>query len=276
MASPQSNTRPRSDQAYPEKEFERPVPFSDLVVEIPPSEIETGSLASGLAAAFTTSIDNPVFKLPTRQDERNGALPAAFAMYAPYYLGTGMTPEQIANDVAAQAATYLKRLDAEHGYDGYVGRMLSVLRNGRIAHNGLQAVEDLNILFDVHDFMASITRRLHHIAPSIVVAGKPCSVAEAYRAGTHEKVDPYVNSVVFEATPNGFKERFELPQFIRSDPSQLVALGWDYFHSKALRRGAEFAALAAEKVGEPLVRSALSEHYMPPDVRRREYLLASH
>ena len=62
---------------------------------------------------------------------------------------------------------------------------------------------------------------------------------------------------------------------VPADPSQLVALGWDYFDTKALRRGAEFAALAAEKIGEPLVRGSLSEHYIPSYDRKREYLLAA-
>src|SRR4051794_32469998 len=183
-------------EQYPSREFEIVVPFSDFVSRVPPSNIGTDYLTSDLAADFTTQIDNPVFKLPTKQDERNGAVPAAFAMYAPYYVGTGFTPEQIAKDVATQAAMYLERLDAEHQHDGYVARVLSVLRRGRIAHRGLQAIEDRNILFDVHDFMAIITNRLHHIAPLTLVGGKLYSPAEAYRAGTHEKVDPYVNTVV--------------------------------------------------------------------------------
>jgi hypothetical protein len=263
-------------ERYPEKEFELMVPFSDFVSRVPPSNIGPDYLTSDLAASLTTNIDNPVFKLPNRQDERNGALPAAFAMYAPYYVGTGLTPEQIANAVAMQAALYLKRLDAEHGYDGYAGRALSVLRRGRIAHRGLQAIEDRNVLFDVHDFMAVITNRLHHIAPLIMVGGKPYSAAEAYRADTHDKVDPYVKTVVYQVAPRGYYKRFELPEFIRSNPAQLVALGWDFFDTRTLRRGAEFAALAAEKVGEPLVRGSLSENYIPSHIRSRQYMLAAH
>jgi hypothetical protein len=265
----------RETELYPGREFERAVPFSDFVIWVPPSNIDPDYLTSDLAAAFTTNIDNPVFKLPTRQDERNGALPAAFAMYAPYYVGTGLTPEQIAKDVAMQAALYLKRLDAEHGYDGYVGRVLSVLRRGHVAHRGLQAIEDRNILLDVHDFMAIITNRLHHIAPLSLVAGKPYSAAEEYRAGTHDKVDPYVKTVVYQAAPGVYNKRFDLPEFIRSDPAQLVALGWDFFDTRTLRRAAEFAALAAEKVGEPLVRGSLSDHYIPAHMRRRQYMLAA-
>src|SRR6476620_2228376 len=97
----------RETELYPGREFERAVPFSDFVIWVPPSNIDPDYLTSDLAAAFTTNIDNPVFKLPTRQDERNGALPSAFAMYAPYYVGTGLTPEQIAKDVATRAALYL-------------------------------------------------------------------------------------------------------------------------------------------------------------------------
>jgi len=263
------------NEQYSHKEFERVVPFSDVVGQPPPPAIGQDYLTSDLAAAFTTNIDNPVFKLPTRQDERDGAISAAFAMYAPYYIGTGLTPEQIANDVAGQAALYLKRLDAEHGYDGYASRVLSVLRRGRIAHRGLQGIEDLNILFDVHDFMAIITNRLHHVSPLVWVGGKPYSAAQVYRADTHNKVDPFLRTVVYQIGPGGYNKRFELPEFIRSDPSQLVELGWDFFDTKTLRRGAEFAALAAEKVGEPLVRGVLSEHYMPAHARRRQYTLAA-
>jgi hypothetical protein len=259
------------DNQYPGKEVEKPIPFSDFVVEAPPSVIRVDHLTAGLAASFTTNIDNPVFKLPTKQDERSGALPAGFAMYAPYYLGTNMTPEEIATDIAKQAAAYLKYLDARHGYDGYVGRMMSVLRRGRIAHGGLQGIEDENILFDVHDWMSIITNRLRHIAPVMVVGNKPTSEAEEYREDTHEKVDPYVNTVVYEPARDGFSERFVLPEFIRSDPNEVVALGWDFFKSWELKRGAEFAALAAEKVGDPLVRASLIEHYRPEYIRRRDY-----
>lgn len=269
--SPQQN----SDQ-FSCKEFERVIPFSDFVSQFAPTEIRPDYLTAGLAAAFTTSIDNPSFKLPTGQDERDGALPAAFAMYAPYYVGTGFTPEQIANDVAGQAASYLKSLDAQHGYDGYIARMLAVLRSGRVAHRGLQAIEDRNILFDVHDFLAMITNRLHHVAPVVVVGGRVYSAAEAYREGTHEKVDPYTKTVIYSATPGGYNERFALPEFIRSDPAQLAALGWDLFDTKTLRRGAEFAALAAGKLGNPIVRSALSENYIPGHVRSRDYLIAAY
>jgi hypothetical protein len=267
--------QPRQEIAtYPERAFERPVAFSDVVAEMPPSEIEPDVLTSGLAATFSARIDNPFFRLPARQDERTGAIPAAFAVYAPYYIGTGYTPEQIAKDIAQQGALFLKRLDAEHGYDGYVGRLMAVLRGGHISHRGLQALEDRNIMFDVHDFMALITMRLHHLAPVVVVGGRLYSPAEAYRTDTHETVDPYAQTIAYEAAPGGLNQRFELPEYIRSDPSKLVALGWDFFDSIALRRGAEFAALAAEKVGDPLVRSALSEHYVPPDVRRRMYMAA--
>ena len=278
-ANPQEQgSAQEGSEQFPEKEFERAVPFTDFVSEqrYATSEIEVEYLTAGLAATFTTTIDNPVFKLPTAADERAGALPAAFAMYAPYYIGTGMTPDQIAIDVATQAAAYLSRLEADHGYDGYVARMLSVLRRGRIAQHGLQHIEDRNILYDVHDFMATISNRLHHIAPVTIVGGKLYSSAEAYRADTHDKVDPYVDSVIYVPTSAGLEERFELPEFIRSDPSQLVALGWDFFDTWALRRGAEFAALAAEKVGDPLVRSSLTEHYVPYHIRRRAYMLAAH
>src|SRR5689334_251163 len=92
------------------RQFERIMPFSDFVKSRQPEEIDPDYATAGLAAAFTTNIDNPSFKLPTEEDERSGALPAAFAMYAPYYVGTGLTPEQIANDIAMQAAVYLKQL----------------------------------------------------------------------------------------------------------------------------------------------------------------------
>lgn len=276
VVAEESEPRQHGSEQYAHREFQRAIPFGDFIRRYPPSEIESGYVTSGLAAALTTNIDNPVFKLPTTQDERNGAIPAAFAMYAPYYIGTGLTPEQIANDVAVQAAAYLKALDAEHGYDGYVGRMLSVLRRGRIAHGGLQRIEDRNCLFDVHDFMATITNRLHHIAPLVIVRGRPYSAAEQYREDTHEKVDPYSSTVVYEVTPGGYNERFELPEFVRSDPSELIALGWDFFDSRALRRGAEFAALAAEKIGNPLVRGSLTAHYIPAYTRRGEYLRAAY
>ncbi|MEO8285245.1 MAG: hypothetical protein ABI670_02275 [Chloroflexota bacterium] len=269
------DTTSEKSSAYPSIEFQRVIPFSDYVSLNPPSSIGPSYLTADLAAAFTTTIDNPVFKLPTIQQERDGAIPAAFAMYAPYYVGTGLTPEQIANDVAGQAAAFLKSLDAAHGYDGYVGRMLSVLRGGHVTHHGLQAIEDRNILYDVNDFLAAITNRLHHIARLSVTGDAPHSEAELYRAGTHERVDPYASTVVYALTPKGYDRTFKLPQFIRSDPTQLVALGWDFFDTKALRRGAEFAALAAGKLGDPLVRSVLAEQYLPAHMRSREYLQAS-
>jgi hypothetical protein len=126
---PEQGTSATKVEPYPVKVFERIVPFSDFVSLYPRVRIPSDHLSAGLAASFTTAIDNPVFRLPTPGDERSGAIPAAFAMYAPYYIGTGFTPDQIANDVAGQASAYLKSLDARHGYDGYVGRMLSVLRN---------------------------------------------------------------------------------------------------------------------------------------------------
>lgn len=264
-----------SNEPYPSRVFERTVPFSDVVSQFPAVEIPSDHLTAGLAAAFTTTVDNPIFKLPTPTDESNGAIPASFAMYAPYYVGTGFTPEQIANDVAGQAAAYLKSLDALHGHDGYVGRMLSVLRAGHIAHQGLQAIEDRNILYDIHDFLGVITNKLHHIAPVVVAGGQICSAARAYRADTHEQVDPYAKTVIYHPAPDGYHETFQLPEFIRSDPAQLVALGWDFFGTAALHRGAEFAALAAQKLGNPVVRSILSDYYVPPSRRNREYLLAS-
>jgi len=270
VAQPQESLRPVGKQSA-SKEFELDVPFSEYIERFPPVSIEPDYLSAGLASSFTTKIDNPIFKLPTANDERNGAVPAAFAMYAPYYIGTDLTPEQIANDVAGQAAIFLKSLDAQHGFDGYVGRMMSVLRTGHVAHQGLQAIEDRNILLDVHEFLAMITNRLHHIAPRLNPDGQTQSAAEKYRAGTHEIVDPYTKSILYLPASYGYKERFELPQLIRSDPSHLVSLGWDFFDTKQLQRGAEFAALAAEKLGNPLVRSVLSEYYVPPHIRSREY-----
>jgi hypothetical protein len=263
-------------QQYHGKTIEQIVPFSDFVLQSPPDELQHEHLTAGLAADFTTHIDNPFFKLPTGQDERYGAVPAAFTMYAPYYIGTGFTPELIATDVAERAAAYLKYLDAEHGYDGYVGRMLSVLRTGHVTKRGLQGIEDQNILYDVNDFMASITNRLRHIAPVTIVAGKPYSAAEVYRTDTHREVDPYVGTVVYGASGDRLSQRFVLPQFIRSDPAQVIALGWDFFKSFTLRRAAEFATLAAEKVANPIVRATLDANYIPPDVRRKLYSLRAH
>src|SRR5689334_7826599 len=80
---------------YPGKRIERPVPFSDLVAQEPPADISLEHLEAGLAATFSTTIDNPFFKLPSAQDVESGAVPAAFAMYGPYYIGTNFTPEQI-------------------------------------------------------------------------------------------------------------------------------------------------------------------------------------
>jgi hypothetical protein len=53
---------------------------------------------------------------------------------------------------------------------------------------------------------------------------------------------------------------------------ELVALGWDFFRSRSLQRGAEFAALTAEKVGDPEIRESLEEHYIPAHLRAREYM----
>jgi hypothetical protein len=259
----------------PGKEISRPVPFSDLIISSPPALVRVDHLTSGLACAFTTTIDNPFFRLPSAQDERNGALPAAFAVYGPYYVGMGMTPEEIAVDVAEQAAGYLDWLDADHGYDGYVGRVLSILRREDVAEHGLQAIEDRNALMDVHDFLAIFTQRLHHLGKLILMHGEPASPAHAYRTETHEKVDPYVHTVLYQEDHAGLTEQFKLPEFIRSEPADVAALGWDFFKSWRLRRGAEFAALAAQKVGNPIVRDALSEHYVPPYTRRTEYLQRS-
>jgi hypothetical protein len=259
----------------PGMQIERQVPFSDLIVETIPGSLPVAHLQAGLAATFSTAIDNPFFKLPTAQDERNGAIPAAFAMYGPYYVGTDLTPEQIAVDVAARAALYLRYLDDMHGHQGYVGRLMSVLRSGRVMHNGLQAVEDRNILFDVDDFLAGITHRLRHVAPVVFLGGKPCSAAEAYRDETHALVDPYVRTVDYDAEGDALRERFVLPHVVRSDPNKTVALGWDFFTAWEMRRAAEFAALAAERVGNPLVRGSLRERYIPAHVRMREYMRAS-
>jgi hypothetical protein len=256
-------------------QIERLVPFSDMIVEIEPCGLSAEHLKAGLAASFSTTIDNPFFKLPSVQDERNGAVPAAFAMYAPYYVGAGLTPEQIAGDVATRAALYLRYLDDLHAHDGYVGRLMSVLRSGCVAHSGLQALEDRNILLDVDDFLAGITRRLRRIAPVAFGNGKLYSAAEAYRDETHEQVDPYVRTVGYDAAGDALQERFVLPRFVRSDPDKTVALGWDFFTSREMRRAAEFAALAAERVGNPVVRDALQERYVPLDGRIRAYLEAS-
>ena len=256
-------------------QIERQVPFSDMIVEAVPGSLPVEHLQAGLAAAFSTTVDNPFFKLPTAQEERNGAVSAAFAMYGPYYVGTGLTPEQIAADVATRAALYLRHLDEQHGHDGYVGRLMSVLRSGRTTQHGLQAIEDRNILFDVDDFLAGITHRLRHIAPVIFVGGKPHSAAEVYRDETHELVDPYVRTVDYDVEGDALQERFALPRFVRSDPDKTVALGWDFFTSWELRRAAEFAALAAERVGNPLVRESLRQQYVPLHARVREYLEAS-
>lgn len=256
-------------------QIERQVPFSDMIVEAVPDSLPVEHLAAGLAATFSTTIDNPFFKLPSAQDERSGAIPAAFAMYGPYYIGTDLTPEQIAMDVATRAALYLRYLDDLHDHNGYVGRLMSVLRTGRVAQGGLQAIEDRNILFDVDDFLAGITHRLRRIAPVIFVAGKPYSAADVYRDRTHELVDPYVRTVDYDAEGDSLQERFELPKVVRSDPTRTVALGWDFFPAWEMRRAAEFAALAAERVGNPLVRGSLHEQYIPAHARLRKYLTAS-
>jgi hypothetical protein len=265
---------PGSDQPhYPGKRIERPVPFSELVTQESPADISVEFLEAGLASTFSTTIDNPFFKLPSAQDEQSGAVPAAFAMYGPYYIGTDLTPEQIALDVATRAACYLRYLENQHNHDGYVGRLMAVLRTGHVARRGPQSVVDRNILFDVDDFLAGITHRLRHIAPVAYVNGKPFSGAELYRDETHDLVDPYVRtmSVGYEDHDQTLHERFVLPQFIRSDPARLVALGWDLFSSREMRRAAEFAALAAERVGNPLVRETLQEHYIPPHSRLLAY-----
>ena len=261
-------------ESRPGMQIERQVPFSDLIVEVDP-DLSDEHLKAGLAATFSTTVDNPFFKLPSAQDERAGAVPAAFAMYGPYYVGTGMTPEQIAVDVATRAALYLRYLDELHDHDGYVGRLMSVLRSGHVTHSGLQAIEDRNILFDVDDFLAGITHRLRRIAPVIIVNGKVHSPAEVYRDQTHELVDPYIRTVDYDVKGDNLQERFSLPRFLRSDPGKTVALGWDFFTSKELRRAAEFAALAAERVGNPLVRDALDEQYIPAHARMLEYVTAS-
>ena len=129
LREPSADIAPHEEAPQPEDEhqaieFRRVLPFGRFARQVPPSGIGSDYLTAGLAAAFTSRIDNPVFKLPTEEDERAGAIPATFAMYAPYYVGTGLSPEQIANDVAMQAALYLKTLDAQHGYDGYVGRIV--------------------------------------------------------------------------------------------------------------------------------------------------------
>ena len=110
--------------------------------------------------------------------------------------------------------------------------------------------------------MFTITNRLRHVALLNTGRTQPYSAAKAYRAGTHDVVDPYADTVVYQATPDGYSERFVLPDFTRSDPARLVALGWDFFDTKSLRIGAEFAALAAEKVGDPLhpVRTVRTLH----------------
>jgi hypothetical protein len=256
-------------------QIERQVPFSDMIVDAVPSSLPVEHLEAGLAAAYSTTVDNPFFKLPTAQDERGGAVPAAFAMYGPYYVGTDFTPEQIAIDVATRAALYLRYLDDQHDHDGYVGRLMSVLRSGRLAHSGPQAVEDRNILFDVDDFLAGITHRLRHIAPVVFVGGKPHSAAHVYRDETHALVDPYVRTVDYDAEGDTLQERFALPHVVRSDPGKTVALGWDFFTAREMRRAAEFAALAAERVGNPLVRDALDEQYIPAHARMLEYVTAS-
>jgi hypothetical protein len=258
---------------YPGKRIERATPFSDLVAQAPPADISLEHWEAGLASTFSTTIDNPFFKLPSARDEENGAVSAAFTMYGPYYIGTNLTPEQIAVDVATRAACYLRYLDSQHNHDGYVGRLMSVLRKGHLAHRGPQSIEDRHILFDVDDFMATITHQLRHIAPVGYVNGKPSSPAEVYRDETHDLVDPYVRtvSIGYADHDKTLQELFVLPQFIRSDPARLVALGWDFFTSREMRRAAEFAALAAERVGNPLVRESLQEHYVAPHSRMLAY-----
>ncbi len=258
---------------YPGKRIERAVPFSDLFTQEPPADISREHLEAGLASTFSTTIDNPFFKLPSAQDEQSGAVPAAFAMYGPYYIGTPLTPGQIAVDLATRAACYLHYLDCQHSHDGYVGRLMSVLRTGHVARRGPQSLEDRNILFDVDDFLAGITHQLRHIAPVVYGNGKPVSPAELYRDETHDLVDPYVRtvSIGYGNHDKTLQERFVLPQFIRSDPAKLITLGWDFFSSREMRRAAEFAALAAERVGNPLVRESLQEHYLPPHSRSLEY-----
>jgi hypothetical protein len=265
---------PGPDQLqYPGKRIERAVPFSDLVTQGPPTDISREHLEAGLASTFSTTIDNPFFKLPSAQDEQSGAVPAAFAMYGPYYIGTNLTPEQIAVDVATRAACYLRYLDCQHSHDGYVGRLMSVLRTGHLAQRGPQSIEDRHILVDVDGFLAGITHQLRHIAPVAYVNGRPSSPAEVYRDESHDLVDPYVHtvSIGYGDHDKTLRERFVLPQFIRSDPAKLVTLGWDFFSSWELRRAAEFAALAAERVGNPLVRESLQEHYIPLHARMLEY-----
>lgn len=263
---------------YPGKQIERAVPFNDLVTQEPLAAISREHWAAGLASMFSTTIDNPFFTLPSAQDEQSGAVPAAFAMYAPYYIGTNRTPEQIAVDVATRAACYLRYLDSQHNHDGYVGRVMSVLRTGQVARRGPQGIEDRNILFDVDDFLAGITNQLRHIAPIEYVNGKPFAPAVVYRDETHELVDPYIRTVSFGygAHNKTLQERFVLPQFIRADPAKLISLGWDFFSSRELRRAAEFAALAAERVGNPLVREVLQAHYLPPHSRPLEYQQTAH
>lgn len=229
--------------------IEQPVPFLRYYDHSERIDLPLSLVKARLAAEFSANIDNPYFKPPDTSDIKNGSVPKMFLMFGPYYLATGMTPLEVANDITEKSKEFLERLDAETGNDGIVGRLMDILRFEHTASRGYQAREDYNLLAKVDHFMGEMT---------YLRTGPDYDEAANYQTNTRSLVDKLVKTYKINSSRDGnARESFSLIEFFRSNPGQTITLGMDHFRSFAERRAVEFASLAAEKVGHPFVRSAV-------------------
>jgi hypothetical protein len=236
-----------AEKAADSIEIEQRVPFITRADHLIGSATPLSYVEGRLAAEFSSKVDNPYFKPPTAEDLRNGAVPSMFLMFGPYFLATDKSPLAVADEVVGRADEYLEKLEYETGEDGAVGALLGVLRSEHLG-SGPQRRENINLLRRAGRFLGEMA----YIRP-----GPNLPDAIEYCAKTHDVVDGFADTLRVQQSQQGVKEKFWLPNHIRSNPSNTITLGVDHFTSFRQRRALTFASLAAEKAGHPFVRSTL-------------------
>jgi hypothetical protein len=236
--------------------FERAVPFAPLARLWVPDDFKRTELAWKL----TTSEDNPVLWIPPAGDVAAGALrPSGFE---PYFLGTGLTPRQIVEQIAEIGAQQLDYLAWRHSDDPYYeGRLLSVLAQGQISEHEPQRGQDRQMLIELDAILGALARGLGYRA-------QINPEARRYREDTHRLTDPFVRSLAYAAdAPEQVVERYELPAVSRT--AEVIAAELHDLPTFRARRGWQFMVLLGDRLGNGPVRAGLLDQWQHLPIQYR-------
>ena len=243
------DTKTRRDGPLASLFFAEPIPFAAVTRLIVPDAFKRTELAWKLS----TQEDNPILRIPKQPDLANGALPPTG--FEPYFLGTGQTPRQILERIAAIGAQQLDYLAWKHADDDcYVARLLSILKTGQISKHDPQRARDIQTLAELDAVLGSLSRWLGYQAQTI-------DQARAYREETHAAVDPLVGSLRYAPSgAEGVVASYTLPDIMRAHG--LIAPEWHDLPTFRLRRGWQFMVLLGDRLGNAPVRTGLQGRWM--------------